>query len=84
MKIFTQTDRHTTTILPVLFLPHCESWFVFQGEEQKHSGYVRGIKSTAEDPTLSLFAAYSQQDATFLKFIYFCKTLYMLPAASSR
>jgi len=26
---------------------------------------------------VNLFAEYNQQDAKFLKFIYFCKTLYM-------
>ena len=29
------------------------------------------------------FAEYNQQDATFLKFIYFCKTLYMFQTGFS-
>ena len=29
------------------------------------------------DMSLSLFSEYNQRDATFLKFIYFCNTLYM-------
>ena len=32
------------------------------------------------NPSSGLFSEYNQQDATFLKFIYFCKTLYIFQA----
>jgi len=40
------------------------------------------ITLTSIGPCIAnIFAEYNQQDATFLKFIYFCKMLYMFQTA---
>ena len=44
---------------------------------QKTACYSTNEIRSTNTISLNIFSEYNQQDATFLKFIYFCKTLYM-------